>query len=88
MLLKYIASLFKTCQHKRMTIAELMNLAGGDKKLAQAISKNTKPPKGTFEAIRHWPKRGIPQRHWLLVAKLAGVEVDVVAGAVMGIMGG
>jgi hypothetical protein len=61
-----------------MTINDLITLAGGEAKIANTISQHA-PTKSTFEAIRHWYSRGIPQKYWVLLSTLTGVDVADIA---------
>lgn len=55
-------------------VRQLIEDAGGPKKIADASLKTKKPI--TAKSVYDWPQIGIPDRHWPILIKLAKATVE------------
>ena len=51
------------------TIKQIIQAAGGPKKIAAATQKTARPI--SSKSVYDWPTIGIPERHWPVLIKLA-----------------
>ncbi len=60
----------------RGTVKEIIKLAGGAAKIAEASAASVIPEKVSAEAVWKWPKIGIPDRHWPIIRGLCDVTAE------------
>lgn len=56
------------------SIADIIELAGGERAIADATQNGPKPIDPP--AVRRWVNRGIPDVHWSVLIRLAGVTIE------------
>ena len=59
-----------------ITIADILDRAGGPPAILSAINRPGEKPKLTHWALYKWPSIGIPELHWPLIIRLAGVTAE------------